>query len=257
MSHITAIVNQKGGVGKTTTAINLATEVALSGYRVLLVDGDPQANATSGLGYDRHHVEVSLTEVLTNGVSPKKGCLKTFIAHLDILPASPSLVDVEVSLAGWEAREYRLKAVLESLENFYDFIFIDAPPSLGLLTLNSLTAAQGVLIPLQCEYYALEGLTELLQTLEKVREHLHPFLDMEGILLTMMDERTNLSKQVEEQVRQYFPGKVFKTTIPRNVRLSEAPSFGQPIAFYDPQCRGAQAYKAFAIEYLRRVHHEA
>lgn len=245
-----AIVNQKGGVGKTTTTVNLAAYLATFGKKILLVDFDPQSNATVGIGIDRSTVKQCLYDVLINGVPVKDVIIKSPIANLDALPSTPQLAGAEVELITMEPRETRLKDALAVIKDDYDIVIIDCPPSLSLLTVNSLTAADEVIIPIQCEYYALEGISQLTHTLELVREGLNPSLKIRGIVLTMYDPRTLLSAQVAEETRKYFGSKVFKSVIPRNIRLAEAPSFGQPIIFYDPGSKGAQAYENLCREVL-------
>lgn len=252
MTKIYAVANQKGGVGKTTTVINLAAYLAENGRRVLIVDLDPQCNATSGLGLDKNQVRRSTYDLLIQ----EAGVSDLVIAHepskLTILPANPALAGAEVELVNLMAREYRLQSALASAGSTYDYILIDCPPSLGLLTVNALTAARdGVLIPVQCEYLALEGLSQLTHTIQLVQKHLNPALQIRGLIMTMYDSRTNLSRQVVEEVRRHFPGKVFRAIIPRNVRLSEAPSFGQPVNQYAPDSPGAVAYKVLAMELLQ------
>lgn len=251
MTAIITITNQKGGVGKTTTAVNLAAELARIGKKVVIIDIDPQGNATSGLGISREGV-AGLYEVLFENVLFQDVLLNTTVKGLDLVPANRSLLSAEMELVTMTDREYRLKSVLGSINGRYDLVFIDTPPSLGLLTVNALTAADGILIPIQCEYYALEGLSELLRTYERIRDSLNPFLEITGIVMTMYDERTNLSSQVFEEVKRYFQEKVFDTIIPRNVRLSEAPGFGKPVYQHDPGCRGALAYKLLAEEMINR-----
>lgn len=249
MTRIYAVANQKGGVGKTTSVISICGYLAGSGRRVLLVDLDPQANATSALGHDKYRMDPSTYNLLLedNGGSAFRPLPTEF--GIDLIPSHPSLAGAEVELVNVIGREYRLQKALTPLAATYDYIFIDCPPSLGLLTLNGLTAARhGVLIPVQCEYLPLEGLTQLLQTVELVREYLNPALQVRGVMMTMYDSRTNLSRQVVEEVRRHFPNKVFKSIIPRNVRLSEAPSFGQPINIYAPASPGALAYKLLTAE---------
>jgi chromosome partitioning protein len=246
--------NQKGGVGKTTTTVNLAASLAAAEKRVLVVDLDPQANATSGLGVQKGTVQSGTYQCLL-GEAQAPGCvLQTELPALHLLPASADLTAAEVELVSELARETRLKRMLAPLKERYDFILIDCPPSLGLLTVNALTAADSVLIPLQCEYFALEGLSQLINTVELVRGSLNPELDLEGILLTMFDPRNNLAHQVVDDVRGHFEKKVFATVIPRNVRLSESPSFGKPVLLYDISSRGAQAYLQLADELLARRH---
>jgi chromosome partitioning protein len=250
--RITACTNQKGGVGKTTTVINLAAFLALSGTRTLVIDLDPQGNATSGLGVDRRSVERSSYDALVDRAPLPELVMGTPVEGLDLLPSSPSLSGAEVELVGLAGRERRLTASLAELNGHYERVLIDCPPSLGLLTVNALTAADGVLIPIQTEYYALEGLSQLVNTIRRVREGLNPRLEIEGVLLTMYDARTNLSAQVASEVRRHMNGSVYDTIVPRSVRLSEAPSHGLPIALYDPGSRGASAYRELAGEVAAR-----
>jgi chromosome partitioning protein len=253
LGRVVAIVNQKGGVGKTTTAINLATSIALAGHRVLAVDVDPQGNLTSGLGLKgRVPEDASVYEALLSDRDPASFVLPTGIESLSIIPANRSLTGAEIELVSQERREHRLHRVLEPLRSDFDFMFIDCPPSLGLLTLNALVAADAVLIPLHCEYFALEGLADLVGTMRRVRGALNPALDIEGVVLTMYDDRTNLGQLVAKDVREFFKEKVFNTIIPRNVRLGEAPSHGLPAVIYDAKSRGAAAYVALAREMLAR-----
>lgn len=252
MSRIVAIANQKGGVGKTTTAINLCASLAALEKRTLLVDLDPQSNATSGMGLDRKNVGASVYDVLLDGVDIRLAVQPTDAPFLFLAPSSIDLVGAEVELSGAENREARLREALQGIRGEYDFLIVDCPPSLGLLTLNGLVAADEVLIPIQCEYYALEGLGQLLKTVELVRNKLNPGLKIGGIALTMYDARLSLAKQVAEDIRQHFPDKVFATVIPRNVRLAEAPSFGKPILLYDIASTGAQSYLKLAEEFLKR-----
>ena len=253
MARIIAIANQKGGVGKTTTAINLGACLAVAEQRTLVVDIDPQANATSGLGVPKDQVETSTYDVLTVDTPPREVIRKgVHFPYLDVLPATRDLVGVEVELVPRDGREKVLREALDSVRDDYDFILIDAPPSLGLLTVNTLTAADSVLIPIQCEFYALEGLSQLLNTVRIVQRNLNPQLQIEGVLLTMFDGRLNLSKQVAEEAKEYFGAKVFRTAIPRNVRIAEAPSFGEPIVMYDIVSVGAKSYLALAQEVIAR-----
>ena len=250
MGKIIAFANQKGGVGKTTTAVNLAAALAEQGKKVLVCDFDPQGNATSGFGIDPRSLKTSVYELTVCDAPVEEGIIKT--KWVDVIGANVNLAGAEIDLIELDRREYRLKMVLDQLRDAYDFIFIDCPPSLGLLTLNSLCAADSFLVPLQCEYYALEGLTQLMTTVRAVQRGLNQSIKMEGVLLTMFDGRTNLSIQVVEEVKRHFGKKVFATVVPRNVRLSEAPSHGEPITAYDRYCRGAEAYMALAQEFLRR-----
>ena len=252
MVRVTACTNQKGGVGKTTTVINLAAFLALSGTRTLVIDLDPQGNATSGLGIDRRFVEHSSYDALVDGVPIPELIVGTSIDGLDLVPSAPALSGAEVELVDIAARERRLTASLAGLDGRYERVLIDCPPSLGLLTVNALTAADGVLIPIQTEYYALEGLSQLVTTIRRVREGLNPRLEIDGVLLTMYDARTNLSAQVASEVRRHMNGSVYSTVVPRSVRLSEAPSHGLPIALYDPASRGANAYRELAGEVSAR-----
>jgi chromosome partitioning protein len=250
--RVTACTNQKGGVGKTTTVINLAAFLALSGTRTLVIDLDPQGNATSGLGIDRRFVEYSTYDALVDGTPIPDLIVGTSIEGLDLVPSAPALSGAEIELVGVAARERRLTASLAGLNGRYERVLIDCPPSLGLLTVNALTAADGVLIPIQTEYYALEGLSQLVNTIRRVREGLNPRLEIDGVLLTMYDARTNLSAQVASEVRRHMNGSVYRTVVPRSVRLSEAPSHGLPIALYDPASRGADAYRELAGEVVAR-----
>ena len=250
MGKIISVANQKGGVGKTTTTVNLSTILAKKGKKVLLIDADPQGNATSGLGIDKE-VENSTYDILVNETGMKETIQKTVIKNLKLCPSNMSLAGAEVELVSMMSREQRLKEKLEEVKDGFDYIFIDCPPSLGLITLNAFTASDSVLIPVQCEYFALEGLGQLLNTVNLVKKHLNKSIMIEGALLTMYDIRTNLSNQVVKEVKKYFNDKVYKTVIPRNVRLSEAPSYGMPITEYDPRSKGAKSYTKFAREFLK------
>ena len=251
MGKVVSIANQKGGVGKTTTAINLSAIIAKKNKKVLLIDADPQGNATSGLGIDKN-CELSTYDVLINDVELYNTIQKVDIKCLDLCPANMSLAGAEVQLVGAEDREYRLKRKIDKVRDSYDYIFIDCPPSLGLITLNSLTASDSVLIPVQCEYFALEGVGELLKTIDLVRRYYNRNLTIEGAIMTMYDVRTKLSNQVVKEVNKYFENKVFETVIPRNVRLSEAPSYGKPIVVYDPLSKGARSYDKLSKEFLKK-----
>ena len=250
MSRVIAIANQKGGVGKTTTVVNLAAWLAKKDRKTLVVDADPQSNATSGLGFQPMELDGSIYDVLINGTNVQQVIRETQLKGLDVLPSTIKLVGAEVELVAMIAREQVLRKALESVRDNYDYLLVDCPPSLGLLTLNTLTAADSVLIPIQTEYFALEGLSQLLNTIRLVQKHLNKCLVIEGILLTMYDNRLNLSRQVKEEVQQFFRGRVFRTIIHRNVRLSEAPSHGKPIMLYDKGSRGAENYQQLAEEIL-------
>jgi len=254
MSRIVSLANQKGGVGKTTTAINLAASLAACERKVLLVDLDPQANATSGVGVSKNERN-SMYPVMVDGMSIKQIIQETGLPSFHIAPSSVDLVAAEVELSDAIGREFHLREALKPIAGDYDYILIDSPPSLGLLTVNGLTAADSVLVPMQCEYFAIEGIAQLLNTIERVRDFLNPDLQIEGIALTMYDERMNLARQVAEEVRKHFPDKVYKTVIPRNVRLGEAPSFGKPIILYDIRSRGSESYINLAKEFIGRAEH--
>lgn len=251
MGKIFAIVNQKGGVGKTTTAVNLSAALHELGQRTLLCDFDPQANATSGLGIEKRRIKKSIYDVLMNGADPAQAVVHT--DYGDVLPACADLAGAAVEMIGVENREHQLKTRLDALRDDYDMIFIDCPPSLELLTLNGLCAADAIVVPVQCEYYALEGLSDLMTTLRMVKRRLNPRLELFGVILTMYDGRTNFSNQVAQEVRRHMPGKVFANVIPRNVRLAEAPSHGIPVMNYDRSSRGSQAYKLLAEEFLGKI----
>ncbi len=250
MGKVISVANQKGGVGKTTTTVNLGTILAKKGKKVLLIDADPQGNATSGLGVEKE-VEASTYDILVNDTTLEEALEKTIIKNLKICPANMNLAGAEVELVSMMSREQRLKEKIEPIKEQFDYILIDCPPSLGLITLNAFTASDSVLIPVQCEYFALEGLGQLLNTINLVKKHLNKNIQVEGALLTMYDIRTNLSNQVVKEVKKYFDNKVYKTVIPRNVRVSEAPSYGMPITEYDPRSKGAKSYTKFAKEFLK------
>lgn len=251
MGKIIAVANQKGGVGKTTTAVNLAAALATEDRKVLLVDADPQANATSGAGVARNVSRKTLYDALVLGGSPREMVIPTAVPTLWVLPSDKNLAGAEVELVETEDRHYALKNLLANVRDYFHYIIIDCPPSLGILTVNGLTAADSLLVPIQCEYYALEGVTELFDTLARLRRELNPDLAIEGLLLTMFDERTNLSTAVAKDLRDFYGSQVMETVIPRNVRLAEAPSFGQPIMIYDPRSRGAESYNQLAKEIIR------
>lgn len=250
MAKTIAICNQKGGVGKTTTAINLSTYLAFSNKRVLLIDIDPQGNATSGLGINKHNIKTSVYDLVIDEIDPKPIIISTGIENFSLLPSTLSLTGAEVELVGIMGREYRLKKAIAPVKSDYDYIIIDCPPSLGLLTVNALAAADSVLIPIQCEYYALEGLSQLVNTVNLVKDNINSSLTIEGVLLTMADFRTNLTNEVINEARNVFKEKVYKTVIPRNVRLTEAPGFGKPVAIYDKNSIGALRYRDFSDELL-------
>jgi len=250
LGKIISVANQKGGVGKTTTTVNLGTILAKRGKKVLLIDADPQGNATSGLGVEKE-VEFSTYDILVNDAELSDAVQDTMIKNLKVCPSNMSLAGAEVELVSMMSREQRLKEKLDPIKDIFDYILIDCPPSLGLITLNSFTASDSVLIPVQCEYFALEGLGQLLNTINLVKKHLNRNIQIEGALLTMYDIRTNLSNQVVKEVKKYFDNKVYKTVIPRNVRVSEAPSYGMPITEYDPRSKGAKSYVKFAKEFLK------
>lgn len=256
MGKIVSIANQKGGVGKTTTSINLSTILAKKGKKVLMIDADPQGNASSGVGVDKE-VDESVYDILIGDTEIKEVVIKTNIKNLYVCPSNINLAGAEVELVSVMSREYRLKEKLDEVKDEYDYIIIDCPPSLGLITLNAFTASDSVLIPVQCEYYALEGLGQLINTINLVKKHLNKNIDIEGALLTMYDARTNLSNQVVKEVKKYFNDKVYKNVIPRNVKLSEAPSYGMPISIYDPRSKGAKSYEKFVKEFMKNNELEA
>ena len=250
LGKVIAVTNQKGGVGKTTTAVNTAAGVAKLGKKVLLIDADPQGNATSGVGVDKRSVKYSTYSVIIDGVQAEDAAVTTKFENLDIIPASIELAAAEIELVEIERRESRLKNALALVKDKYDFIFIDCPPSLGLITTNAFCAADTLLVPIQPEYYALEGLSQLISTVRKVKRRYNQYLDIEGVLLTMYDGRLNLTQQVVEEVKKFFPRKVFSTVIPRGVRLSEAPSFGMPVMYFDKSCKGAVSYMELSKELI-------
>ena len=251
MAKIIAVVNQKGGVGKTTSTVNLAASVALKGQKVLLMDIDPQGNATSGLGVNKRELETSSYDVIVNALPIEKAIRKTEFENLWVLPSNMNLAGAELELVDMKHRESKIKNAVAPIKADFDFIFLDCPPSLGLITLNALCAADTVLVPIQCEYYALEGLSQLISTIRQVKRLYNPHIEMEGVLLTMYDGRLNLTQQVVGELKRFFPKKVYATAIPRNVKLSEAPSYGLPIHYYDKNSKGAAAYDALADEFLK------
>ncbi|AKL97365.1 sporulation initiation inhibitor protein Soj [Clostridium aceticum] len=250
MAKIIAIFNQKGGVGKTTTNVNLSACIADKGKRVCVIDIDPQGNSTSGFGVDKDQLEYSIYDVMLNEVDIKKVIIKTEYSNIDLIPSSSELAGAEIELVSTKERETILKRAIHTIKDNYDYIFIDCPPSLGLLTINSLSAVNSVLIPIQCEYYALEGVSQLMNTIQLVKSSLNSELEIQGVVLSMFDGRTNLSIQVVDEVKNYFKGKVYTTIIPRNVRLAEAPSHGQPVIYYDKKSKGAEAYLELAEEFI-------
>ena len=252
MGKVVAIVNQKGGVGKTTTAVNLSASLAELGKRILVVDIDPQGNTTSGLGIDTNQLENTVYQVIIDRMAAEKAVIQTEYDNLSVCPSDIQQAGSEVELVEADKREFRLKDAIAPIRDRYDYILIDCPPSLNLLTLNAMAAADSVLVPVQCEYYALEGLSRLMQTIKQVKKGLNPGIEIAGVLLTMFDSRTNLSIMVADEVKKFFPQKVFSTVIPRNVRLSEAPSYGQPITDYDSYSRGAESYRELAREFIEK-----
>ena len=252
MGRVIAVANQKGGVGKSTTAINLSACLAEKEKKVLTIDMDPQGNTTSGLGVDKNNVENTLYELLLGEAETKNTIVKDVVENVDLIPSNVNLSGAEIELIGVDEKEYILKKIIDKVRRKYDYIIIDCPPSLNMLTINALTAANSVLVPIQCEYYALEGLSQLTKTIKRVKKSLNKDLSIEGVLLTMFDSRTNLSVQVVEEVKKYFSSTVFNTVIPRNVRLSEAPSYGMPVIAYDKNSKGAECYKKLAAEVIKK-----
>ncbi|KAB3531876.1 ParA family protein [Alkaliphilus pronyensis] len=250
MSRIIAIFNQKGGVGKTTTNVNLSACIAQMGKKICVIDIDPQGNTTSGFGINKNQLKYSIYDVIVNEIQLEKSIIPTKYENLHIVPSSVQLAGAEIELANIKNREIQLRESINSIKDKYDYVFVDCPPSLGLLTINSLAAVDSVLIPIQCEYYALEGVSQLMNTIQLVKKNLNPNLEIQGVVLSMFDGRTNLSIQVVDEVKTYFKGKVYSTIIPRNVRLAEAPSFGQPVIYYDEKSKGAEAYRELAEEFL-------
>ena len=252
MAKTVSVINQKGGVGKTTTAVNLSAAIGALGKKVLLVDIDPQGNSTSGYGINKREIESSTYDMLINGIKASDVLVKTRFENVDILPSDMNLAGAEVEMIALEKRESLIKMALAQIWNDYDYIFLDCPPSLGLITINALCASDTFLVPIQCEYYALEGLAQLMATVRQIKRLYNPQLELEGVLLTMYDGRLNLTNQVVDEVKKFFPKKVYSSTIPRNVRLSEAPSYGEPIMYYDKASKGAIAYAALAEEFLKK-----
>lgn len=250
MSRSIAIFNQKGGVGKTTTNINLCSYLASWGKKILTIDIDPQGNTTSGIGVDKKNIKMSVYDVIIGGTEAKDAIIGTPMENLFLLPSTVQLAGAEIELTEVNKREIKLKEALKSLSDDYDFIFVDCPPSLGLLTINALAAVDSVLIPIQCEFYALEGVAQLIKTIQMVKKSLNPSLEVEGVVLCMYDNRANLSTAVVDEVKKFFKGKVYTTIVPRNIKLAESPSYGQPIMVYDPKCKGAEAYEELAKEFM-------
>lgn len=250
MGKAIALFNQKGGVGKTTTNVNLSACIAIKGKKVLIIDIDPQGNTTSGFGIDKNSTEYNIYDALMGDEDIKKCIVNTDYENIDIVPSNVQLAGAEIELTGMSEREYKFKRIINQIREGYDYIFVDCPPSLGLLTINSLTGVDSVIIPIQCEYYALEGVSQLMNTIQLIKKNLNPTLEIQGVVLSMFDGRTNLSIQVVDEVKRYFKGKVYRTIIPRNVRLAEAPSHGMPVIDYDPKSKGAEAYNELAEEFL-------
>ena len=256
MARVICVANQKGGVGKSTTAINLSACLAEKGKKVLAIDMDPQGNTTSGFGVDKNGIENTLYELLLGEAETKDTIVKDVVENLDLIPSNINLSGAEIELVGIDDKEFILKGITDKLRRKYDYIILDCPPSLNMLTINALTAATSVLVPIQCEYYALEGLSQLMSTIKQVKRLYNPVIELEGILLTMYDRRLKLTEQVEEEVKTHFPDKVYKTIIPRNVRLSEAPSFGMPALYFDPHSRGSRAYQELTKEILKKYRNQ-
>lgn len=253
LGKILSIVNQKGGVGKTTTAVNLAAGLGLCGKKILLIDADPQGNSTSGYGISKREIDVSSYDVLVGNAKAAEAIIKTGFENVDLIPCNMQLAGAEIELASLEReREAQLKKALAPVRDSYDYIFIDCPPSLGLITINSLTASDSLLVPIQCEYYALEGLSQLMNTVRTVKRLFNPYLELEGVVLTMYDGRLNLTQQVVSEIKKFFENTLYRVVIPRSVRLSEAPSYGKPIQYYDKHCKGAVAYNDLAKEFIKR-----
>lgn len=253
MENVFAITNQKGGVGKTTTAVNLSASIGSLGHKTLLIDLDPQGNSTSGLGIDRRYLQLSVYDVLIQEANAEETIIHTDFKNLDLLPSNIALAGAELELIDLEHRESSLKSALKGIEDRYEYIFIDCPPSLGLITTNALCMSHRIIVPMQCEYYALEGLSQLMNTVRRIKRQYNSVLDLFGVVMTMCDTRLNLTSQVISEVKKYFPGKVLETTIPRTVRLSESPSFGKPALYFDKNCKGAKAYVALAKEVVAKV----